>query len=58
MSERTLYVVAVSQKEANELAGRIGWPTRSEALEHLARVKAPPTDPYYAQQYGVFKVTQ
>jgi len=50
------YVVAVSQKEAEELADLIGWNDRRCAEEHLAAVKAPPTDPYYAAMYRVYGV--
>ncbi len=50
------YVVAVNQKEADDLASLIGWETRVQAGVHLAEVKAPPTDPYYANQYRVYTV--
>lgn len=51
-----VYVVATSQKEANDLADLIGWETRAQAEEHLREVQAPPTDPFYAQQYRVYVV--
>lgn len=54
---KVLYVVAISHKEARELAGEIGHETKEAADEHLKRVKAPPTDPYYAVQYRVYKVS-
>lgn len=49
------YVVAVSQAEAHELADLIGHESRREAEIHLGEVKAPPTDPYYAAMYRVYK---
>ncbi len=52
----TLYVVAVSQQEAEALANEIGHDTRAEAERHLAEVQAPPTHPFYARQYKVFQV--
>ena len=52
----TKYVVAINQKEANDLVELIGHPTRKAAEEHLRDVKAPPTDPHYANQYRVYKV--
>lgn len=51
------YVVAVSMKEAEMLAGEIGHVSRAEAERHLAEVQAPPTDPCYARQYKIFVVT-
>jgi len=53
----TLWVVAVSQKEADTLAATHGWDSKAEAMEHLEKVKAPPTDPYYASQYKVYRVS-
>ena len=53
---KVVYVVAVSQVEANGLAELIGWNARVDANSHLKRVKAAPTDPYYAAQYKVFTV--
>jgi len=55
----TGYVVAVSQKEADEIARDrpdIVHDDKAEADKHLAEVKAPPTDLYYAAQYRVYKV--
>ena len=52
----TLYVVAFSQDEADRLATTIGWCNRADAEAHLERVKAPPTDPFYAQQYKIWEV--
>jgi hypothetical protein len=51
-----LFVVAVSQKEAEMLAPMIGHRSRSAANEHLREVQATPTDPFYAKQYKVFEV--
>jgi hypothetical protein len=51
-----LYVVAVSQKEAEELAGEIGHVTLAEACKHLSEVVLPPTDHHYAKQYRVWRV--
>lgn len=53
------YIVAISKKEAAELARDrpdLVHLTKREANQHLADVKAPPTDPYYANQYKVYKV--
>ncbi len=53
------YVVAISQREANEIARDrpdVCHATRAEANAHLKRVKAPPTDSYYANQYRVYSV--
>jgi len=55
----TGYVVAVSQKEADEIAldrPDLVHEHRWDADGHLSEVKAPPTDPYYAAQYRVYKV--
>jgi hypothetical protein len=54
-----LYVVAISQKEASEIAKDrpdVCHETRVSAERHLKAVKAPPTDPYYANQYRIYKV--
>ncbi len=53
---RTRYVVAVSEKEAKLLAPDFGWDDLGDAIDHLADVKSPPTDPYYASMYQVFEV--
>lgn len=53
---KTYYVVAVSQKEAEAYCDRIGWTDRKAAERHLAEVKAPPTDPFYAAQYKIWEV--
>ena len=50
------YVVATSQKEAESIAVDYGHVSRSEAVTHLAAVQAPPTDPFYARQYGIYVV--
>ena len=50
------YVVAVGRKEAEDLAEEFGWDTIAEAQTHLKEVQAPPTDPYYAQMYRVYRV--
>lgn len=52
----TRYVVAVSREEAELLADAIGCDTKDEALGHLRDVQSPPTDPFYAQQYTVYRV--
>lgn len=52
----TPYVVATSQKEANEVAAQIGHRDKSSAEQHLREVKAPPTDPFYAAHYRVYRV--
>ncbi len=49
-----VYVVAISQKEANDLASQIGHATRAEANRHLQEVQQPPTDSFYANQYRVY----
>ena len=51
-----IYVVAVSKKEAAELAPMIGHNSRAGAEKHLAEVQAPPTDPSYAKMYRVFEL--
>lgn len=55
-----VYVVATSQKEALELSKLSGLchNSKAEAVKHLAAVKAPPTDSYYANQYRVYTVTK
>lgn len=53
---KVLYVVAVSWKEAHELAEQIGHRSRRAAEKHLSDVQAPPTDPDYAKQYRIFIV--
>lgn len=53
------FIVAVSQKEAEEIAESrpdLIHRTLRLAQDHLAEVKAPPTDSYYAAQYGVYVV--
>lgn len=52
----TVYVVATTQKEAEELAEEYGHYTRRFAEKHLGEVKAPPTDPFYGSQYKIFEV--
>lgn len=57
----SLYVVAVSQKEAFEIARDrpdVCHTKKSEAEAHLKKVQAPPTDSFYASQYRVYTVTQ
>lgn len=51
-----LFVVAISQKEADEIASQIGHSTREEAELHLRDVQSWPTDPYYAAQYKIYEV--
>lgn len=51
-----LFVVAVSLKEAQLVANVIGHPKRADAEKHLREVKAPPTDPFYAQHYKIWEV--
>lgn len=54
-----LFVVAVSQKEADELGSAgYGYHQRVTAEGHLLRVRAAPTDPFYAQQYKIFEVAR
>ena len=53
------YAIAISQKEADEIARDrpdLVHNNRAEAELHLQEVKAPPTDPYYANQYRIYKV--
>lgn len=53
------YVVAVSQREANEIAQDrpdLIHTTKASAEDHLRVVKLPPTDPFYASQYRVYTV--
>lgn len=55
------YIVAISQAEADELAKDrpdLIHQSKASADAHLVIVKAPPTDPYYASQYRVYKVTR
>lgn len=54
-SPAAAYVVAVSQREADSIANLIGHTTEAEAEAHLREVKGPPTDPYYAAQYRIYK---
>jgi DNA repair ATPase RecN len=54
-----IYVVAISQKEAEEIARdlpEVTHTSQASALQHLAQVKAPPTDPYYAAQYRIYAI--
>jgi len=51
------YMPAVSQAEADGLVqAGYGHKTPEAAERHLAKIKAPPTDPYYASQYSVYRV--
>lgn len=52
-----IYVVAISQKEADSLA-LYGHTKLTDAEKHLADVKMPPTDPFYAHQYSIYRVNQ
>lgn len=55
----TVYVVAVSRKEAEELSAALPYlrhPTRKSANAHLRDVQQPPTDAFYASQYKVWPV--
>jgi hypothetical protein len=54
----TRWVVATSQKEAEDVAEEIGHETKAAALDHLKLVQASPTDPHYASQYKVFRVVK
>jgi hypothetical protein len=56
IQKQTLYVCAVNRKEAEELAPKYGHELRVDAETHLAMIKAPPTDPFYGDQYGVYAV--
>ena len=54
------FVVAVSQREAEEIAEHFPecvHDSAAEAAKHLAQVKFPPTDSYYASQYRAYRVT-
>ena len=53
---KLLYVVAISQKEAEDIAEEAGFRTKAMASERLREVQAPPTDPYYAAQYRIYTV--
>lgn len=54
---KEVYIVATSKKEALDLASvGYGHEKKADAEKHLAEVKAPPTDPYYANQYRIFLV--
>jgi hypothetical protein len=53
------FVVAINQKEADDIARdcpEVIHTSKVEAYKHLSRVKAAPTDPYYASQYRVYIV--
>lgn len=50
------FVVATTTREAFVLAHEYGHDSLPEAEIHLAEVQSPPTDPYYAAQYRVYKV--
>ena len=53
------YVVAVSQKEADEIVRDrpdLVHTQRKSAIVHLQDVQAPPTDSYYANQYRIYEV--
>ncbi len=56
MPKHKVYVVAISRKEAEDLAAENGWATKEDAEAHLAYVRSPPTDPFYATQYSVREV--
>jgi hypothetical protein len=47
--------VNVTEAEALVLDG-LGWDTYAEAERHLAEIKSPPTDPFYAVQYRLYSV--
>lgn len=54
-------MVATSQREAREILRDrpdVTHSTMHGANRHLAEVKAPPTDPHYANQYRVYKVNR
>jgi hypothetical protein len=56
---KTSYVVAISQKEADEIARDrpdLIHREKLDAYKHLSRVTGAPTDPYYAAQYRVYTV--
>lgn len=50
------YVIATSQKEANELAALIGHDVRAEAEVHLSELRCCVADPHYAVRYKVYVV--
>jgi hypothetical protein len=61
MAASVVYIVAISQQEAESIARDGNWEslhhlTKAAANEHLKEVKAPPTDPFYASQFRVFTV--
>jgi hypothetical protein len=51
------FVVAVSKKEADDLAAVGLQVTKDAALKILREIKKPPTDPFYAQQYRIYEVS-
>lgn len=60
MKTKTGYVVAIRQKEADEIARdmpELVHSSMQSAAVHLAEVKAPPTDPFYANQYRIYPVS-
>lgn len=56
VTDSYVYMVAIDKFEAKDLANMIGHATLKAAEAHLKEVKAPPTDPYYASQYRVYRV--
>lgn len=54
-----IYMPAINQKESDELVSlNYGHKSYREAILHLWEIKQPPTDPYYASQYRVYKVSR
>jgi hypothetical protein len=53
---RVLYLPAFTQQEADSLVqAGYGHDTREEAEKHLTGIKLPPTDPFYGNQYHVYR---
>lgn len=52
---RTVYVVAASQEEADQIA-EFGWESRVGAEAHLRECKAPPTDRFYGNKLSIYAV--
>jgi len=52
----TRYVVVVNRKEVESLFYDCGTPSRAEAEELLEKLQKPPTDPYYTDQYRIYKI--
>ena len=54
---RAFYMPAISQAEADSLVqAGYGHTEREAAEKHLAEIKKPPTDPFYAAQYKLYSI--